>query len=128
MTNISFQVSCITGSPPRGTRTDYDKGGVSSLSENGGSVTCMESQEKAGPRGRPDLWYSHLFATFPTRLLTKAFCFRMINLIGCLQVCEPVAESKNKYRRRKQDSPSPAVHFFAGWCREQPPKCLTVPP
>src|SRR5712692_2951253 len=65
MTNISFQVSCIAASPPRGARLDYDKGGTSSLPENGGRVTRAESQLKpADLGGHPVLWYSHFFATF----------------------------------------------------------------
>src|SRR5712692_6669534 len=64
MTNISFQVSCIAGSPPRGARSDHDKGGAPLLPENGGRVTRTESQLKpAVLGGHPVLWYSHFFAT-----------------------------------------------------------------
>src|SRR5713226_2267372 len=87
MTNISFQVSCITGSPPWGALTVYDKRGASSLSENGGSVTRMESQEKPAVR-EADLTFGTVICSrrFLTRLHTQAFCFRMIKLVGCLQV------------------------------------------
>src|SRR5713226_6226051 len=87
MTNISFQVSCITGSPPRGARTVYDKRWASTLSGNGVSVTRMESQEKPAFR-EADLTFGTVICSrrFPARLHTQAFCFRMIKLVGCHQV------------------------------------------